>query len=345
MGSMRLGLLTGGGDCPGLNAVIRAVVRDAVGRRGEEIVGFADGWLGVLEGAGRALGTAEVRGIIHRGGTILGSSGTNPFNHDRGAERIAETFEREQLDGLIAVGGEGTLTAASRLAEAGLSIVGVPKTIDNDLSANDFTIGFHTAVGVATDAVERLHSTAESHNRVMVVEVMGRHAGWIAISAGIAGGADAILIPERPFDLDEVCATLRSRHLRRASFSIVVVAEGALPVAGSMPVPEYDVDENGFPRLGGISTVIGPEIERRTGFETRVTILGHTQRGGSPVPFDRILGTRLGVAAVGLAAAGGWGRMASLSGGEIVDVPMADAVAERKLVPESLIRTAEVFTG
>ena len=263
---MRLGLLTGGGDCPGLNAVIRAVVRDAVGRRDAEMIGFSDGWLGVLDDESEPLSTSEVRGIIHRGGTILGSSGTNPFNRADGVERISATFERHRLDGLIAVGGEGTLTAASRLAELGLPIVGIPKTIDNDLSANDYTIGFHTAVGVATEAVDRLHSTAESHNRVMVVEVMGRHAGWIAISAGIAGGADAILIPERPFDLDEVCAQLRTRHLRRASFSIVVVAEGAVPVPDTMPVPSYEVDENGFPRLGGISTLLGPEIEQRTGF-------------------------------------------------------------------------------
>ncbi|MEX2101683.1 MAG: ATP-dependent 6-phosphofructokinase, partial [Actinomycetota bacterium] len=332
-------------DCPGLNAVIRAVVRDAVGRRGDEVVGFADGWLGVLDDDARTLDTAAVRGIIHRGGTILGSSGTNPFNHDRGPERIEETLARHRLDGLIAIGGEGTLTAATRLADLGVHVIGVPKTIDNDLSANDYTIGFHTAVGVATEAVDRLHSTAESHNRVMVVEVMGRHAGWIAISAGIAGGADATLIPERPFDLDEVCALLRTRHMRSASFSIVVVAEGALPVDHSMPLPAYEVDENGFPRLGGISAVLGPQIQERTGYDTRVTILGHTQRGGSPVPFDRILATRLGVAAVALATAGGWGRMAALSGGEIVDVPLADAVAERKVVPDSLIRTAEVFTG
>ncbi|MEX2274547.1 MAG: ATP-dependent 6-phosphofructokinase [Actinomycetota bacterium] len=340
---MRLGLLTGGGDCPGLNAVIRAVVRDGAGRRGAEIVAFRDGWHGVLENRSEELVVGSVRGIIHRGGTIIGSSGTNPFNHERGEERIAETFAAQRLDGLIAVGGEGTLTAASRLADRGLKIVGVPKTIDNDLSANDFTIGFHTAVGTATDAIDRLHSTAESHNRVMVVEVMGRNAGWIAMYSGIAGGADAVLIPERSFDLDEICARLRKRHLQRSSFSIVVVAEGATPIEGSMNLPSYELDENGFERLGGISTLLGPELQARTGFETRVTILGHTQRGGSPVPFDRVLGTRLGIAAVGLAEAGGWGRMAALQGGEIVDVALADAVAERKVVPDPLIATSEVF--
>jgi ATP-dependent phosphofructokinase / diphosphate-dependent phosphofructokinase len=342
---MRLGILTGGGDCPGLNAVIRAVVRKGVGVHGHSILGFRDGWRGVVEDDAIELGAREVTGILHRGGTILGSSGLNPFRIAVGVESVEATFERRGLDGLIAIGGEGTLGAAAGLAERGVRVVGVPKTIDNDLGGTDITVGFHTAVQVATDSIDRLHSTAESHDRVMLVEVMGRHAGWIAIYAGLAGGADVILIPEHPFDIDEVCRLLRHRHLHRSSFSIVVVAEGAIPAPDTLHLPEPELDENGFPRLGGVANHIAPEIAKRTGFETRVTILGHVQRGGSPVSFDRVLATRMGLAAVDLATAGGWGRMVARQAQDIVDVPLATAVDERKVVPIELYREAEVFFG
>jgi 6-phosphofructokinase 1 len=262
-----------------------------------------------------------------------------------GADRVRATIAARKLDGLIAIGGEGTLGAASQLAEDGYPVIGVPKTIDNDLAGNDFTVGFHTAVQVATDAIDRLHSTAESHDRVILVEVMGRHAGWIALYAGMAGGADMILIPEHPFDIEEVCRHLRHRHMHRSSFSIVVVAEGALPLEGTLDLPPWELDENGFPRLGGVANVLAPEIEKRTGYQTRVTILGHVQRGGTPVAFDRMLATRLGLAAVDLVSAGGWGRMVALRGDEIADIALGVAVATRKVVPNELYRAAEVFFG
>jgi phosphofructokinase-like protein len=342
---MRLGILTGGGDCPGLNAVIRASVRKGIGVHGHTFLGFADGWHGVVGDDADELGVSQVTGILHRGGTILGSSGLDPTSVEGGREAVFATFARRGLDGIIAIGGEGTLGAAARLAEDGLPVVGVPKTIDNDLGGTDITVGFHTAVQVATDSIDRLHSTAESHDRVMLVEVMGRHAGWIAVYAGIAGGADVILIPEHPFDIDEVCRLLRHRHMQRSSFSIVVVAEGAIPAAGTLELPDPGVDENGFPRLGGVANHIAPEIEERTGFQTRVTILGHVQRGGSPVAFDRVLATRMGLAAVDLASAGGWGRMVARQSQDIVDVPLSTAVTERKVVPLELYREAEVFFG
>lgn len=342
---MRLGILTGGGDCPGLNAIIRAVVRKGVGVHGHEFLGFADGWKGVLDDDASDLGIEQVTGILHRGGTILGSSGFDPTATEEAREAVFATVARRGLDGVIAIGGEGTLGSASRLADQGLPVVGVPKTIDNDLAGTDITVGFHTAVQVATDSIDRLHSTAESHDRVMLVEVMGRHAGWIAVYAGLAGGADVILIPEHPFDIEEVCRRLRHRHMRRSSFSIVVVAEGAIPAEGSLELPEPAFDENGFPRLGGVANHIAPQIEARTGFQTRVTILGHVQRGGSPVAFDRVLATRMGLAAVDLASAGGWGRMVARQAQDIVDVPLVTAVAERKVVPLELYREAEVFFG
>jgi len=342
----RVGILTGGGDCPGLNAVIRSAVRSGAFVHGQEFVGYRDGWRGLVEGNRYDLPPEAVRGILHRGGTILGTSGANPLAIEGGVEAIRSTITRDGLDGVIAIGGEGTLGAAARLAgEDGIPIAGVPKTIDNDLALTDFTIGFHTAVQVASDAVDRLHSTAESHNRVMVVEVMGRHAGWIAAYAGLSGGADAILIPERPFDIEAVCARLRARHEAGISFSVVMVAEGAVPVQGTMRLPEPELDENGFPRFGGVSVPIAAAIETATGFETRVTILGHVQRGGSPVAFDRVLGTRLGAAVVDLCAEGVWGRMATLFQGEIIDVPLADAVAERKVVPSAFLGRAKVFFG
>jgi 6-phosphofructokinase 1 len=343
----RIGVLTGGGDCPGLNAAIRALVRKGTEVYGHEILGFLNGWRGVMDDSYRPLDRDSVRGILHRGGTILGSSAASPIREHGGdgIDKVRKTFEKQELDALVAIGGEGTLSSAARLAEEGLPVVGVPKTIDNDIAATDYTFGFQTAVQVATDAIDRLHSTAESHNRAMVVEVMGRHAGWIGLYSALAGGADALLIPEHPFDLEEVCRLLRHRHLSGSSFSIVVVSEGAIPAEGTLDVPEYPVDEHGFPRVGGISNLIAPRIQELTGYETRVTILGHVQRGGTPTAFDRVLATRFGIAAIDLATAGGWGRMVSLRGGQIADVPLSDAVAERKVVPEELYGAAEVFFG
>jgi 6-phosphofructokinase 1 len=337
----RIGILTGGGDCPGLNAAIRAVVRKAIGVHGFAVLGFEDGWRGVMDGAFRELTSASVQGILHRGGTILGSSGANPYLEGR-EETVRAAFGDLGLEGIVAIGGDGTLGIAARLAAEGLPVVGIPKTIDNDLAGTDACIGFATAVQVATDAIDRLHTTAESHNRLMLVEVMGRSSGWIAIEAGLAGGADAILIPERPFDLDEVGTHIRRRHLHGHSFSIVVVAEGSMPLEGTMAMPEYPLDERGFVRYGGIAHHIRPELERRTGYETRVTVLGHVQRGGSPVAQDRVLATRFGQAAVDLAAAGRFGRMVGSRGSDLVDVPLAEATKTRA-VPEELFRVAEVF--
>ncbi len=337
----RIGILTGGGDCPGLNAAIRAVVRKAIGVNGWGVVGFHDGWRGVTEAEFTELTIPAVQGILHRGGTILGSSGSNPYLEGREAGTRA-VLDDLALDGIVAIGGDGTLRVAARLAAEGYPVVGIPKTIDNDLEGTDACIGFATAVQVATDAIDRLHTTAESHNRLMLVEVMGRSSGWIAIEAGLAGGADAILIPERPFDLDEVGRHLRRRHLRGHSFSIVVVAEGASAVEGSMAMPEYPLDERGFVRFGGIAHHIAPELERRTGYEARVTVLGHVQRGGSPVAADRVLATRFGQAAVDLVSAGTWGRMVAVRGGDVRDVPLVDATRTRA-VPEELYRVAEVF--
>jgi phosphofructokinase-like protein len=341
---MRLGVLTGGGDCPGLNAVIRAIVRTGA-QRDVTFVGFQDGWRGVLDDETTVLDPATARGILHRGGTILGSSGVNPMRFEDGPERAREAMDRHGLDGLVAIGGEGTLSAGAALSDLGIPVIGVPKTIDNDLPGTDVTLGFHTAVQVASDVIDRLHTTAESHDRVMVIEVMGRHAGWIALYAALTGGADMLMIPEKPFDIEEACAHLRHRHMNYASFSIVVVAEGAEPAQGSMPRPDYPLDENGYPRLGGIANMVAPEIEKRTGFQTRVTILGHVQRGGTPVAFDRMLGTRFGIAAVELAAAGGWGRMVSRKGQDIADVPLAEATGPRMVVPPDLYREAEIFFG
>ena len=344
---MRIGVLTGGGDCPGLNAAIRAIVRKGIDRYGHTILGFRDGWRGPLENAHEELTIESTRGILPRGGTILGTSRTNPFKRDDGPARIAETLEGLHVDGLIAIGGEDTLGAAARLhVEHGLAVIGVPKTIDNDLGATDLTFGFDTAVHVATEAIDRLHTTAESHNRILVVEVMGRHAGWIALHAGLAGGADVILIPERPFDIDEVCRLIRRRHARGRYFSIVVVAEGAIPQEGTMETTgPGGEDEFGHVRLGGVGQRLEREIEERTGFEARTTVLGHTQRGGSPTAFDRVLATRFGVAAIDAASAGKFGAMPALRGGRIELVPLADAVSELRLVPPEEYAVAEVFFG
>ncbi|MGI8714344.1 MAG: 6-phosphofructokinase [Solirubrobacteraceae bacterium] len=330
---MRIGMLTGGGDCPGLNAVIRAVVRKGIDEFGDQLVGFRDGWRGVLEDVQDELTIESTRGILPRGGTILGSSRTNPAKRDDGIELVRQTLERHRLDGLVAIGGEDTLGAANRLSAAGINVIGVPKTIDNDLGATDQTFGFDTALQVATDAIDRLHTTAESHHRILVVEVMGRSAGWIALHSGIAGGADVILIPELPFDIEEVCRLIGRRHGRGRYFSIVVVAEGAVPKQGTMSIATGQLDEFGHPRLGGIGQALEKEIEQRTGFETRATVLGHIQRGGTPTAFDRVLATRLGLAAIDAAHAGHWGTMIALHSTRIERVALADAVAEVRRVP------------
>ena len=344
---MRIGLLTGGGDCPGLNAVIRAVVRTGLHSPDTGFFGFRYGWAGVLAGEGEELGFASTAGILPRGGTILGTSRTNPFAAGRdGTAAVRAAMEARGLDVLVPIGGEDTLGVALRLHDAGVPVVGVPKTIDNDLGGTDVTFGFQTAVQIVTDAIDRLHTTAESHNRVMVLEVMGRNAGWIATHAGIAGGADAILVPERPFDIDSVVAHLRRRHDRGRLFSIVVVAEGATPSAGTLEIGAGgQTDQFGHERLGGIGVVLEREIEERTGFETRVTILGHVQRGGTPVAFDRVLATRFGVSAMRAAQAGRFGVMVALRGTDIVEVPLADALRDPKLLDPSLYETAELFFG
>ncbi|HEV8208223.1 MAG TPA: 6-phosphofructokinase [Acidimicrobiia bacterium] len=342
---MRIGVLTGGGDCPGLNAVIRAVVRKGEGVYGHNLVGFRHGWRGVIDLETVDLTTANTRGLLHRGGTILGSSRTNPYKTEDGVARVHDTIERERIDALIAIGGEDTLGVAAKLGADGVNLVGVPKTIDNDLSATDFTFGFNTSVQIATDAIDRLHTTAESHDRVMVVEVMGRHAGWIATYSGIAGGADIILVPEEPFDIGEVCDRIQHRHRRGANFSIVVVAEGAVPVEGTMALQSAEKDEFGHVRLGGISNDLAPEIERRTGFETRVTILGHVLRGGTPTAYDRVLATRFGIEAIDAVNDGEFGVMVALHATEIIRVPIEAAVRELKTVDPNLYDVASVFFG
>ncbi|HVM66249.1 MAG TPA: ATP-dependent 6-phosphofructokinase [Acidimicrobiales bacterium] len=340
---MRVGILTGGGDCPGLNAVIRAAVRKGEMVHEDLFVGFRDGWRGVVEGLTIPLNVEVCRGILPRGGTILGSSRTNPYKVERGVERCKETLEAYRVDALIAIGGEDTLGVANKLHAEGVSVVGAPKTIDNDLSGTEVTFGFNTAVQICVDAIDRLHTTAESHDRVIVCEVMGRHAGWIAIHAGIAGGAAAVLVPEIPFDIDEICTNLVRRHGRGNYASVIVVAEGAVPREGTLVTTSDDVDAFGHARLGGISSLLAPEIEKRTGFETRATILGHVQRGGTPTAFDRVLCTRFGVAAIDAVHDGAFGQMVALQAGKIVRVPLADAVAELKTVDPELVAVAELF--
>jgi 6-phosphofructokinase 1 len=330
---VRIGVLTGGGDCPGLNAVIRAVVRKGIDTYGHQLVGFRDGWRGVLEGSFIELDHAAIRGILHRGGTILGSSRTNPYKRDNGPDLVKSTLADFNLDAIIAIGGDDTLGVAKRLHDDGVHVVGVPKTIDNDLGATDVTFGFDTALAVATEAIDRLHTTAESHNRILVIEVMGRGAGWIALHSGIAGGADVILIPEVPFDIDEVCRMIRRRHERGRYFSIVVAAEGATPKEGTMAIAEAELDEFGHPRLGGIGVQLEHEIEARTGFEARATVLGYVQRGGTPTAFDRMLATRLGLAAIDAVHEERWGMMTALRSTAIELVPLADAVAQNRRVP------------
>jgi 6-phosphofructokinase 1 len=345
-GELRVGVLTGGGDCPGLNAAIRAVVRKCEVGFADEVIGFLDGWRGVVEGKATRLDVARCRGILPRGGTILGTSRTNPFKIEGGTARAMETLEELGIDGLVAIGGEDTLGVANRLGEAGVPVVGIPKTIDNDLSATDATIGFDTAVGIAAEAIDRLHTTAESHDRVIVCEVMGRHAGWIAMNAGIAGGATVILIPEQLFSIEQVCDFIKSRHSKGRYASIVVAAEGATPAEGTLSLVSREIDQFGHERLGGISNVVAEEIERRTGYESRVSILGHIQRGGTPSAFDRVLATRFGTAAVEALHDSAWRQMVALHGTAIERVPIADAVAQLKLVDSERFRSvAEVFFG
>ncbi|MGC0210348.1 6-phosphofructokinase [Streptomyces sp. NPDC003642] len=342
---MRVGVLTGGGDCPGLNAVIRAVVRKGVQEYGYDFTGFRDGWRGPLENATVPLDIPAVRGILPRGGTILGSSRTNPLKEEDGIRRIRENLARLEVEALIVIGGEDTLGVAARLSDAhGVPCVGVPKTIDNDLSATDYTFGFDTAVGIATEAIDRLHTTAESHMRVLVVEVMGRHAGWIALHSGLAGGANVILIPEQRFDVEQVCDWVTSRF--RASYApIVVVAEGAMPRDGDMVLKDQSLDSFGHVRLSGVGEWLAKEIEKRTGKEARTTVLGHVQRGGTPSAFDRWLATRFGLHAIDCVRDGAFGTMVALRGTDIVRVPLADATARLKTVDPTLYEEVGVFFG
>lgn len=346
----RVALLTGGGDCPGLNAVIRAVTRRSL-TRGYEVVGVRAGWRGLVDGRFEELDARTISGILPRGGTIIGTSRTNPYKVDGGVEQVLRNFEAERLDALVAIGGEDTLGVAARLFdEHAFPVVGVPKTIDNDLSATDYTFGFDTAVTVATEAIDRLHTTAESHNRVMVVEVMGRHTGWIAVMSGIAGGADVILIPEHPITVEDACEDLRHRHERGKDFSIVVVSEGyeltyASGERQQIAQEPAATDQFGHVRLGGVGDALAHEIEERTGYETRVTVLGHVQRGGTPTPRDRVLATRYGLKASDLVHEKRWGMMAALQGDAIVEVPLRDAVAELKTVPPEFYDAAKAFFG
>jgi ATP-dependent phosphofructokinase / diphosphate-dependent phosphofructokinase len=343
---MKIGVLTGGGDCPGLNAVIRAIVRKGYFHFNDEFVGFMEGWRGLLEDKTMVLDLSAVGGILPRGGTILRTSRTNPTKHHGGLEKIQETLKKHSVEALIAIGGDDTLSVAYKLHEAGVKVVGCPKTIDNDLGGTDFCFGFDTAVNVATSAIDRVHTTAEAHNRVMVVEVMGREAGWIAMYSGIAGGADVILIPEVPFDIEKVSDVIRLRHQRGRYFSIVVVAEGAKLATdvdaqhGAAIVQDMGKDEFGHVRLGGIGTILAREIEKRTGFETRTVVLGHIQRGGSPSAFDRVLGTRYGIGAIDLVHRGEFGHMVSLKGNSITSIPLQEAIATNRKVDQEMLDVA-----
>ncbi|MGA8763466.1 MAG: 6-phosphofructokinase [Candidatus Sulfotelmatobacter sp.] len=342
---MKIGMLTGGGDCPGLNAVIRAVVRKGVFTYRDELVGFLEGWRGVIENKSMPLTLDAVGGILPRGGTILRTSRTNPSKRPDGIDRCLATLEQNKIDALIAIGGDDTLSVAQKLHERGAKVVGVPKTIDNDLSGTDFTFGFDTACEIVCEAIDRLHTTAEAHNRVMVVEVMGRDAGWIALYSGIAGGADVILIPERPFDIDKVADSLRQRHERGRYFSIVVVAEGAKfsseAVQGAAVSQDMGKDEFGHAKLGGIANTLAREIEARTGYETRAVVLGHIQRGGSPSAFDRVLATRYGLGAIDMVHRGEFGCMAALRSNKIVSIPLKEAIARNRTVDDEMIEVAE----
>ena len=350
MAQKTIGILTGGGDCPGLNAVIRAVVRKGITAYRYRFRGILKGWKGMMECDWEPLGLEEISGILPKGGTILGTSRTNPFKEEDGGEIVVDNMRRLKLDALVAIGGEDTLGVANKLASMSVPIVGVPKTIDNDLNGTDYTFGFDTAVNIVTEAIDRIHTTAESHNRVMVIEVMGRHSGWIALHAGLAGGADMILIPEQKYTIQEIVSTIRKRHERGKDFSIVVVAEGAQLVSEEGEENKYVVskgglDEFGHVKLGGIGQLVAHAVEEGTSYETRVTVLGHLQRGGTPTAFDRVLGTRFGIAAIDLVHAGDFGKMVSLQGNEIVAIPLAEAVNQLKLVDQELYDLATVFFG
>lgn len=342
---MKVGILSGGGDAPGINAVIRAVVRKGVQNYGYEIVGIKDGWNGLLKGEYTPLNLNSVSGILPRGGSVLGTSRTNPFKAEGGPEKILENAKKAGIEAVVVIGGDDTLSVAHKMSELGLKSVGVPKTIDNDLAGTDYTFGFNTAVAIATDALDRLHTTAETHHRVIILEVMGRYTGWIALEAGLAGGADIILIPEKPFDIDNVCEYIRQRHQRGRNFSIIVVAEGAKPKGGVEIVYSETMDEFGHIRLGGVGYFIGKEIEKCMKLETRVVVLGHLQRGGTPTAFDRILSTRFGVAAIDLVHEGKYDRMVALKGNKIESVPLKDVVGKRKTVDLELYDIASVFFG
>ncbi len=339
----RIGILTGGGDCPGLNAVIRGVVAGAAQRHGAEVVGILDGWDGLMEGRVRRLDRDVVRGILQRGGTILGTSRRDPYVHGEGAASLHATLTREWIDSLVVVGGDGTLRTAARLANEGIRLVGVPKTIDNDIPGTDVTFGFDTAVQIATEAIDRITTTAESHDRVMLVEVRGRTQGWIATYAGIAAGADAILVPEEPYDLNDVATLLRSRAARGRRYSVVVVAEGLPLPEGAQVVAGRDAF--GFERLGGVAAVVAARLEELTGFEARVTVLGHIQRGGTPSAADRVLGSRLGIAAADLAATGRFGRMVALRGTQVVDVALEEACGAMRPVPADILEAAHTLSA
>jgi 6-phosphofructokinase 1 len=342
---MKVGILSGGGDAPGINAVIRAIVRKGIQKYGYEIVGIKDGWSGLLKGEYLPLDLKAASGILPRGGSILGTSRTNPFKDEKGPEKIMKNAKKAGIGAVIAIGGEDTLTVAHKMAESGLKCVGVPKTIDNDLSGTDYTFGFNTAVTIATEALDRLHTTAETHHRVIILEVMGRYTGWIALEAGLAGGADIILIPEKPFDINEVCDLIKQRQKRSRNFSIIVVAEGAKPKGGVEIVYSESLDEFGHIRLGGVGYYLGKEIEKCLKIETRVVVLGHLQRGGTPTAFDRVLATRFGIAAIDLVHEGKFDYMAAIKGNKIVSVPLKDVVGKRKTVDLELYDIASVFFG
>ncbi len=342
---MKIGVLSGGGDAPGINAVIRAVVRKGIQHYGYDIIGIKDGWYGLLEGEYLPLDLKSASGILPRGGSILGTSRTNPFKHEKGSEKILQNAKKAGIDAVVVIGGDDTLSVAKKMSEHGLKCVGVPKTIDNDLSETDYTFGFMTAVSIATEALDRLHTTAETHQRVMILEVMGRYTGWIALEAGLAGGADVILIPEKPFDIDEICEYIKRRQERGRNFSIIVVAEGAKPKDGKEIVYSESIDEFGHIRFGGVGYYLGKEIEKCLNIETRVVVLGHIQRGGSPTAFDRILATRFGIAAIDLVHKGKFGYMVAIKGNNIVSVPLKDVIGKRKTVDLELYNIASVFFG
>lgn len=342
---MKVGVLSGGGDAPGINAVIRAVVRKGIRNYGYEMIGIKDGWRGLVEGAYMPLNLEAISGLLPLGGSILGTSRTNPFKREGGPKKVLDNVKENGIDAVVVIGGDDTLGVAHKMGEIGLPCVGVPKTIDNDLGLTDYTFGFQTAVHIACEAIDRLHTTAEAHHRVMILEVMGRYTGWIALEAGIAGGADVVLIPEEPFEIDEVCKYIEQRLESGKTFSLVIAAEGAKPKGANNIIYGTGVDEFGHPRLGGIGYYLGKEIEKCTGIETRVVVLGHLQRGGSPTAYDRVLATRYGIAAIDLVHEGQLGQMVALQGNKIVSVPLKDVIGKRKTVDLELYEIAKIFSG